>query len=122
MAPYYLDVFIVHVKEQNSKNMVTLWTRMHSHFQYMHNPLYWKRDLKTLFIDYWREKGFTLNIFTNKGQWTCPLGTKPTQWERLMKYWVHEKTIVKASTMCNAQGNKKNVHKYGRPMVKLVQK
>ncbi len=32
IAPCYLDVFIVHAKEQNSTNVVTLRTKMHSFF------------------------------------------------------------------------------------------
>ncbi len=52
-------------------------------------------------------------MFTHKGQWTCLMGIEPPQWERLMKYWIDKKIIIKASTMSNAWENMKQGNKYG---------
>jgi hypothetical protein len=39
MAPYELDVSIVHVKDQNPIDMATLRTQMDTIFEYKNNPL-----------------------------------------------------------------------------------
>jgi hypothetical protein len=86
--------------------MVTLRAKMHSLFEYMHNHFILKKGFEGFIHRLLKGKRFHLkHLFTNKGQQTCFLGIKPTQWECLTKYWADEKTIVKASTMFNAQGN-----------------
>jgi hypothetical protein len=91
--------------------MVTLRAKMHSLFEYMHNPFILKKGFEDFVHRLLKGKKFHLkHLFTNKGQQTCPLGIKPTQWQCLTKYWADEKTIVKASTIFNGQGNKKKMH------------
>jgi len=110
----YLDVSILHVREQNQMDMETLWAEMDGLFEYGKNPLC-KRGFEDSVCWFLKGERFCLkNLFTKQGQRICPLGIEPPQWERLMKYLIDEKTILKALTMFNAQGNKKKPSKYGR--------
>jgi hypothetical protein len=63
MAPYELDVFIVHVKDQNPTDMATLWVWMDTFFEYKQTPCT-KRGLKMLSGDFWKVRGLNLNIYS----------------------------------------------------------
>jgi len=39
ITPCYLDVYIIHVREQNPSDIATLQSRMDGLFEYLHNPL-----------------------------------------------------------------------------------
>ncbi len=113
-APHILDVFILHVKEQNSTDMAELRAKMDALFEYLHNPVCQKgfEDSIRQFLK--GEKSQLKHLFTHKAQCTCPMGIEPDQWDCIMKYWIDEKMIAKASTMFNVQGNQKQPSKYGR--------
>jgi hypothetical protein len=68
-------------------------------FEYIDNPLC-QKGFKDYVYRFLKGERFRLkHMFTHKGQQTCLMGIEPPQWEQLMKYWIDEKAIVKASIM-----------------------
>ncbi len=113
MAPRTLDVSIVHVKDQDLAYMATLEVRMDGLYEYLNNPLC-QKGFEDSICRFLKGKRYCFkHIFTHKAQWTCPIGIKPIQWDQLIRYWIDEKTIIKAFHMSNAQGNQKKTNKYG---------
>jgi hypothetical protein len=41
-----------------------------------------------------------------------PININQVQWEKLVKYWINEKTIIKAFTVNEARENQKQMSKY----------
>jgi len=113
MGTHILDVFIVHVKAQNSTDMAELHAKMDALFEYLHNPLCQKGFEDSIHQYLKGEKSRLKHLFTHKAQCTCQMGIEADQWDCIMKYWIDEKMIAKASTMFNVQGNQKQPSKYG---------
>jgi len=79
-------------------------------FEYIDNPLCQKGFEGSICKLLKEESSQLKHMFTHKGRL---MGIEPPQWERLMKYWIDKKIIVKAFTMSNAWENMKQGHKYG---------
>ncbi len=82
-------------------------------FEYLNNPLCQKGFEDSICRFLKGERHHIKHLFTNKTQWTCNVDVELVQWESLMKYWIDEKTIIKASHMSNVQGNQRKANKYG---------
>ncbi len=67
-ATYYLDVSIVHVSEQNPKDMETLWARMDGLFEYKNHSLC-QKGFEDSVCRFLKGERFCLkNLFTKQGQ------------------------------------------------------
>jgi hypothetical protein len=87
---------------------------MYVQYEYLHNLLF-VQGFEDNVHHFLKGKHLVNYLFVQKKLKKIYLiGMEPNQWERLVKYWTNEKTIIKARSTCVAQRNQRMPSKYGR--------
>jgi hypothetical protein len=82
-------------------------------YEYLHNLLF-VQGFEDNVHHFLKGKHLVKQLFVqNKLEKIYLVGMESNQWEKLVKYWINEKTIIKARSTCATQRNQRMPSKYG---------